>query len=181
MTMTPSQILDVAGGRNGRHSFVRREALRLLRAELPGALVLQNTREPLGNLPIPKPESFIASRIPKKDATFPLVMVGVSSGKYTATAQPARANFRTVTMVVYVIDKASEIEAQLDALDDIAVIASGIFVGRSGFHCLPDGRKLWNECIMGDISRVAGFPEYDGAQIEFQVGQWGLDLWTPVT
>lgn len=173
---TPEEILATAGGANGRVSFVRKEMLRLLRAELPPTIALQNTREPDDLLKAPN--DFLSARLPKKSEKFPLVMVGVSSGRATS---PGRMNFRTVTAMVYVVDRAVEIEAQLSALFDTAELVEALFATRQGFHCLPDGRKVWNECKWQSTSQLPeGWPEYSGAAIEFEIGQWGLDLWTPV-
>lgn len=174
---TAEDVLAYAGGANGRVSLVRREVLRLMRVSLPGAIALHNTRESGAGLQAPR--AYLSARLPADDEKFPLLMVGASSGR---AQSPGRMNFRTLTVMIYLVTRATEIEAQLDALWDTAELCEAIMTTVQGFHCLPapDGRKVWTQALWQSTSQLpAEWPQYSGAAIEYTIDQWGLDLWTP--
>jgi hypothetical protein len=173
---TPEQVLAAAGGYNGRASLARREILRLMRSSLPGVISLVNQLEPDAELVAPR--DYIPARIPNENEKYPVLMVGLATGR--TPQSPGKMNFRTLSVMIYYITQATDVESQLDALWDVAELIEATMTKVQGFHCLPDGRKVWTQALWQSTSQVSeAWPAYSGAVLEYHVEQWGLNLWAP--
>lgn len=171
---TAETILAGAGAAGGRVSMVQKEAIRLLRACLPGTVALANSRE---NISIESPVMYYAVRESLEGVQLPCVAVGCAVGGEPLGTQ---ANALDITMTVFVVGKRTEVREQVDDLWDLADLARLVLKTAYGVHCLPDpdGRKVWNACRFQSMNSVpVDWESCSAIAISYQVVQAGLTLW----
>lgn len=177
-SIDPTAIEVLAGchAQGGRLTLARKEMLRYLHDVVAGVVSLVNTREHgSATVGIRNPVAFYIARQPIDAKGFPAIIVGLSVG---ARSGPPLIKFRTVTMMVYIVDKPTTNREDADDLLDLADLVDMTTSSLQNAHSTADGVNVWNSLRFESLSQLPmSWDEYAGIGIEYTMDMSGLKNW----
>ena len=181
ITPTVDQVREAAGRMGGRPDAVIDEVIRLGKACLNLVLADVNA-DPLCNRSFPQVNSFYVAG-QKIESDYPVAIVSASSRFSVQGGQGAKAD-TTVEIAVVYSTKADHVQV-INAFG-IAQWYGTILHACCGSHSDPDGRPLWNQALVGDLSlfhteETPGRSGMLGASFNVVISQPRGDYWRKTT